>query len=207
MRPLAAQVSDLRHRRATSRSADSVLARSISLRRSSALLGVVRLKRGAGAGCTTPSTSTNVPRAFEVRMLAAPRDQSSTGATQASVCSNSAAHSSRAFVLNLVGQHGLGPRPVRRVVLRSELGGVDLEDLQQLARRTCSRSGRPRASCRRRTRTRRRSASRNPSCCVPRFGLQHAGGVHAEERRRERGGAVDDRRIDDLSLAGLRVLR
>ena len=57
----------------------------------------VRLKRGAGAGCTTPSTSTKVDRAWLCGCRCASHGER-TGATQASVPSKTASHSSRVLV-------------------------------------------------------------------------------------------------------------
>src|SRR6266404_303552 len=59
----------------------------------------VREKRGAGAGCTTPSTSTKILRSAMCGCCGA-SDSDSTGAKQTSVPSMIAHHSARVFVLN-----------------------------------------------------------------------------------------------------------
>jgi hypothetical protein len=63
------------------------------------ITGAVRLKRGAGAGCTTPPTFAKVPRATLCGCAGA-SSQSSTGAKQASLPSSSTHHSSRVRVRN-----------------------------------------------------------------------------------------------------------
>ena len=69
--------------------------------------GLVRLKRGAGAGCTIPSISMKVPRALLCRWCGASAIDR-TGATQASEPSRSAHHSaavrvaSRAAIVVLI---------------------------------------------------------------------------------------------------------
>ncbi len=60
---------------------------------------VVRLNRGAGAGCITPSISTNVPRSALCGCLGA-SSKLRTGAKQISVASIISHHWSRVFVLN-----------------------------------------------------------------------------------------------------------
>ncbi len=57
----------------------------------------VRLKRGAGPGCTIPSTSTKVPRARLWGWVWASHGDS-TGAPQASVPEKASVHSSRVRV-------------------------------------------------------------------------------------------------------------
>lgn len=57
----------------------------------------VPLKRGAGAGCTTPSTSTKLPRSLKCACPDASANES-TGAKQTSVPSSSAHHSARVRV-------------------------------------------------------------------------------------------------------------
>ncbi len=60
----------------------------------------VREKRGAGAGCTAPSTSTKVERATLCGCRCASQGER-TGTTQASVPSKMADHSSRVLVLKI----------------------------------------------------------------------------------------------------------
>src|SRR3982075_1489664 len=59
----------------------------------------VREKRGAGAGCTTPSTSTKILRSAMCGCFGA-SDSDSTGAKQTSVPSMIAHHSARGLDLN-----------------------------------------------------------------------------------------------------------
>ena len=97
------------------------------------VVGTVRLKRGAGAGCTMPSTSTKVPRAFRCGCSGA-SDQSQHGRhAGVGVLRSSAAHSSR----------GLGLESARRALAFAagqlagsfcgpSCAGSMLEHLQQL---------------------------------------------------------------------------
>src|SRR4029453_10620602 len=57
-------------------------------------------KRGAGAGCTTPLSSTKVPRSALCGWFGA-SDSESTGAKHTSVCSMISHHSSRVLVLKI----------------------------------------------------------------------------------------------------------
>ena len=75
----------------------------------------VRSRRGDGAGCRTPSTSTNTPRSALCGSRAA-SGKFSTGVTQASVPSKFAAHSAIVLVAIRVLDQCAQLRPVRFVV-------------------------------------------------------------------------------------------
>ena len=122
----------------------------------------VRLKRGAGAGCTRPSTSTKVARAWLCGCRWASHGER-TGTAQASVPSKIAVHS---FAC-LGGEDRrvtLFPgRPIGFVVL---LAPDELADRRSIpcppatGRRTWTRARPRRRTCRRRSRTPRRRAHR-----------------------------------------------
>ena len=70
------------------------------------MFGTVRLKRGAGAGWTTPSTSTNVSRARLWGWAGASASES-TGAKQTSLPSMISHHSSRVFVRKIAANRSV----------------------------------------------------------------------------------------------------
>ena len=92
----------------------------------------VRLNRGAGAGWTRPSTSTNVPRATLCGWAAA-SDIVSTGAKQTSVRVEQRAPLVARLRLEQLGEPHLELPATRSIHLRRErLVAVEAEALQQL---------------------------------------------------------------------------
>ena len=86
----------------------------------------VRLKRGAGAGCTIPSISAKVLRAARCACFGASL-QSSTGVTQVLLPSKTRAHSSRVRVLNFSVSTARSFVPVRALEMRRMLRGIETE--------------------------------------------------------------------------------
>ena len=88
-------------------------------------------RRGATAGCRTPECSSYVARATRCGWCCASVSDS-TGATQASVPSNSAVHSSRVRWANTSAKPGAQHRPAGHVVLGRQVGVGEPEQPQQL---------------------------------------------------------------------------
>ena len=164
-------------------------------------VGAVREKRGAGAGWVTPSRSTKVLASHQVRVLERlghrqHRRDAGVGARRRPPSTRPACGSRTASAIT---RRSLG------VVGRVVAVGCGLGDAEQpdelgvelrLERRRPRGAGR-RRSRRRRRRERRRRAGwpRAPRGSSP--PARNAGGHGVEV-----GGAVDDRGVDDLALAG-----
>jgi hypothetical protein len=91
----------------------------------------VRENRGAGAGCTMPSTATCAPRATACGCAAASA-KSSTGNAHASAPSNTLSHSSRVLVANAARESLAQHVPAVAIVLRRQRFACKAQALQEL---------------------------------------------------------------------------
>ena len=172
------ETGQLRRHRSPSRQALPRRPVRVAARRARSRPGV-REKRGAGAGCTTPSSSTNVRARAIVRMRRRLGERS-TGAKQASLPSSSSHHSSRVFVLERAAKPlAQAPATARASCCAGKAAVVEPQALEQLgvelrldradrdvlavrASRRCRRRRRRRRASWRRARRARRPAARMP---------------------------------------------
>ncbi len=160
----------------------------------------VRLKRGAGAGWSFPSTSTNVPRATLCGCCGASASAEHRGRARLLAFEQRGPLVARAGGEHL-GEALLELGPARLVPLRERVG-VQLQQPQQLGVElrleradgdvpAVAASRRPRRSARR---------SRAGSCPASSFHMPCAR-MRVEHRRQQRA-ALDHRGVDDLALPG-----